>query len=315
MIIRAQHDVVSAYKSARKNGRSWEDVENPFEKKSLSIRLDKRLYKMSQTDIRLSTLEKRIDCSLLKYSRIEEMFKQYPVCDPLIFCRNGQFYLSVSFDTPDVEVKGSSILGIDVGEKRLVTTSEGLCISGKEFQKRRRKHRHNKKLLQSKKSSGSARRKLRKNSRRDRNRGKNYMHHISNRILQTKNDVLVLEDLSGIKQKKSGKYRNRKKSQYSWRMLRDMLTYKALFVGKRVVTVNPYNTSKDDYRGLESGVRKGCRYYASDGRVFDADWNAAINIGLRYSSVSGLPVSFKVPHDGGLDYIGRLSREPIVSAV
>jgi len=139
------------------------------------------------------------------------------------------------------------------------------------------------------------------------------MHHVSNRVLKTKCDVLVLEDLSGIKQKRQGKYRNRKKSQYSWRVLRDMLTYKALFVEKRVVTVNPYNTSKDDYRGIESGVRKGCRYYASDGFVFDADWNASINIGLRYSSVSGLPVSFKVPQDGDLHYIGRLSQEPIVS--
>ncbi len=315
MIIRAQHDVVSAYRSARKNGRTWEDIQEPFKKKSLSIRLDKRLYKMSQTDIRLSTLGKRIDCSLLKYPRIEEMFKSYPVCDPLIFWRDGQFYLSISFETPDVEVKGSSILGIDVGEKRLITTSDGLCIFGKEIQSVRRKFRYNKKHLQSKKRSHSSRKKLNKNKRRDRHKCKNYMHHVSNKMLKTKCDVLVLEDLSGIKQKNDGKYRNRKKSQYSWRMLRDMLTYKALFVGKRVVTVNPYNTSRDDHRGLESGVRKGCRYYASDGEVFDADWNAAINIGLRYGNVSGLPVSFSVPRDGSLNHIGRLSQELIVSDV
>ncbi len=314
MIIRAQHDVVAAYKSARKNGRFWRDIQEPFKKHNLSIRLDKRLYKMSQTEIRLSTLTKRINCSLLKYPRIEEMFKKYPVCDPLIFFRNGQFYLSISFDIPDVEVKGSSILGIDVGENRIATTSEGLCVSGKEFQEQKRKHRYNKKHLQTKKSSHSSRRKLRKNSRRDRNRSKNYMHHVSNKLLKTKCDVLVLEDLSGIKQKNDGKYRNRKRSQYSWRMLRDILTYKALFVSKRVATVNPYNTSKNDYRGVESGVRKGCRYYALDGVVFDADWNAAINIGQRYSSISGLPVSFSVPRDGALNYIGRLSQEPIVSS-
>jgi len=30
-------------------------------------------------------------------------------------------------------------------------------------------------------------------------------------------------------------------------------------------------TSQDDYRHLERGIRKGCRYYTSDNLVFDAD--------------------------------------------
>lgn len=313
MIIRAQHDVVAAYKSARSNGITWEDILEPFEKKKLSIRLDKRLYKLSKTNIRLSTLEKRIDCSLIIYPKIEEMFQKYPVCDPLIFYRDGEFYLSITFETPNIETEGSSILGIDVGENRLVTTSEGLCISGKELQCFKRKHIYNKKHLKVKKSSHSARRKLNKIKRKERNRASNYIHHVSNMLLKTKCDILVIEDLSGIKKKKDGRYRNRKRNQYAWRKLRDFLTYKALFVGKRIATVNPYNTSKDDYRGIESGIRKGCRYYTSDHRVFDSDWNAAINIGLRYSSKLFLPVSFNEPLDGKLNYIGRLSQEPIVS--
>ncbi len=242
------------------------------------------------------------------------MFDKYAVCDPLIFERDGEYFLAVSFETPDIEIEGSSILGIDVGEKRFATTSEGLCIAGKELQHDIRRHRHNRKRLRAKKHSHSARRKLNRLSRREKDRSRNYIHYIANRLLRTKNDVLVLEDLSGIKQKKDGRYRNRKRSQYGWRMLREILTYKALFLKKRVATVDPSYTSRNDYRGLEAGVRKGCRYYASDGIVLDADWNAAINIGNRYGGISGLPVSFNNPRDGRLDYMGRLSQEPIVCA-
>ena len=94
-------------------------------------------------------------------------------------------------------------------------------------------------------------------------------------------------------------------------LLLEILSYKALLKGKKVVTINPYNTSQDDYRGIEKGIRKGCRYYASDGKVFDADWNASINIATRYSKRKEAmsikhPVSFKEPIDGSLNLTGRL---------
>jgi len=94
-------------------------------------------------------------------------------------------------------------------------------------------------------------------------------------------------------------------------LLLEILSYKALLKGKKVVTVNPYNTSQDDYRNLEKGVRKGCRYYASDGKVLDADWNASINIAKRYSQkkeAMGIkhPISFSEPLDGELNLLGRL---------
>ena len=54
----------------------------------------------------------------------------------------------------------------------------------------------------------------------------------------------------------------------------------------------------DDYRGIDIGVRKGCRYYASDGKVLDADLNAAVTIGMRWGRKNKLPVSFVEPIDG-----------------
>ena len=47
-------------------------------------------------------------------------------------------------------------------------------------------------------------------------------------------------------------------------------------------------------------MRKGCRFYTADGKVFDADWNAAVNICNRKH-----PTPFDLPLDGGLNFVGR----------
>jgi len=49
-----------------------------------------------------------------------------------------------------------------------------------------------------------------------------------------------------------------------------------------VITVCPSYTSQIDHRtGKKDGLRKGCRYYGTDGTIFHADINAAINIAIR----------------------------------
>jgi transposase len=72
-----------------------------------------------------------------------------------------------------------------------------------------------------------------------------------------------------------------------------------------VETVSPEYTSQEDCRTQSKigCLRKGCRFYTADGLVFDADWNAAINICNRYSKH---PTSFNLPLDGRLNLVGRL---------
>ena len=91
------------------------------------------------------------------------------------------------------------------------------------------------------------------------------------------------------------------------------MTYKALLRGKRVETVSPEYTSRQDCR-TRSGVgcrRQGCRFYAKDGMVFDADWNAAINIMNRYKRSA----SFSLPIDGRLNLVDRPLQQADSSAV
>ena len=91
-------------------------------------------------------------------------------------------------------------------------------------------------------------------------------------------------------------------SQVPFYMFKSILSYKAQLIGKRVETVSPVYTSQTDCTtGKRDGIRKGCRYYSSQGYVLDADWNAAVNIANRKH-----PTPFKLPIDGKLNFVGRV---------
>ena len=321
VIIRAKDSVYSTYKTIKSN-KQLSKMKEPAEQTNLSMRLDKRIYTfLDNNQIKLTTTGKRIVCDLQPYEKFNELFKTYAVCDPLIFFKDNQFWLAVSFEIPTPTHIDNSYLGVDLGFRRLITTSEGIAVDDKQFLKEKRKLRYQKRMLNSKRKttkSSSSKNKLKKLKRKERNKNKNLCHHLSNKILETNANTIVLEDLSSLKKNKLGKknYKSSKSSknrlaQMPFYMLLETLSYKALLKGKKVVTVNPYNTSQDDYRGLEKGIRKGCRYYASDGKVLDADWNAAINIAKRYSQKKEAmsikhPISFSLPLDGKLDLLGRL---------
>lgn len=314
LVIRATHDVVSTFKSLRSNDFLQELEEAPV-KENLSIRLDKRLYTLKKDSIKLTTCGKRIICKLQLYDKVNELIKKYAILDPLIFERNNEIFLATTFDDPMPIFNPSQCLGIDLGLKRIAVTSEGKIISGNDYLRNKRKIRYLKRSLQRTKRlrtkrSDSARKHLRKLQRKERNCSKNYIHHLCNELLKTDCNVLVLEDLSAIKKEDRGKRFNNRLSQIPFYLTNQILTYKAQALGKRVETVNPYNTSKDDYRGIEKGIRKGCRYYASDKKVLDADLNAAINIGLRWGNKNKLPVSFVFPSDGKYKPIGQAVCQP-----
>lgn len=313
VIIRAKDSVYATYKTIKSN-KQLDSISKPAQLNNLCIRLDKRIYTFfPNNQIKLTTTGKRIICSYKPYDKFEEMFSKYSLCDPLIFFRDNEFWLAVSFEVPTPTVVENGCIGVDLGIKRTYVTSEGNAFKDKKFLKEQRKLRYLKRILRSKyqiSKSGSARKKLNSIRKKEHNKNLNQSHKISNEILKTKANVIVMEDLSGIKSKSKGKKFNNKQSQVPYFELRRILTYKAPLVGKTVVTVDPAYTSKNDYTGQDKGVRKGCRYYTSDKKVYDADWNASINIANRYSRIKNqkgveLPVSFNIPIDGMLNFIGK----------
>ena len=306
-IIKIYKEVIAALRSIRSNKHKNADVP---QRKSLSMRIDKRLYSnLSVEGIALTgeVKNKRTFYSFVKYPKMEEMFSKYIAKDPLLFIRDGRLYLSVPFEVPELPTQGDTCLGVDLGMKRLFVTSEGVAFRDKQYLKERRKLRYLKRCLQSK-GTKSAKRHLKKVKNEERNLSKDMCYRASNALLaSTDASVIVLEDLSKIKQKTSKTKEGYKRtkhnsalSQVPFYKFKEILTHKAALVGKRVVTVNPSYTSQTDSRTQKKeGNRKGCRFYGVDGIVLDADWNAAVNIAQR----SKHPLTIKCyPLDGTLKF-------------
>lgn len=306
-IIRTEKDILSTFRSIKSNKHK---ITTAPEKKALGFRLDQRLYSnFNKNSIKLisSISHKRCTAYLQLYHKVMELFDNYQTCDPLIFYRNNEFYLSITFKIPDKIKQNENILGLDLGCRRLVTTSDGDCILSKDFNRQKRKIRYLKRILNSKKkSSHSARTKLKKLSKKEHNISKQYIEKSVNTILKnTDKSIIVVEDLTKIKQTTKKKYstHNNRISQVPFYLFRQILSYKAPLYGKEVKTVNPYMTSQTDSQtGKWKGERKGCRFYTVDNKVYDADWNAAINIAKK--SVKH-PISYCLPLDGKLNILNR----------
>lgn len=318
MCIRVYKALLSNYKTVKSNKHK---IDEPIQMKHPSIQLDKRLYsKMTRTSFKLGNGQgnKRDDVIFLTYPKFDEMMANYHVCDQTIQYNeeSGEIYGCFPFLNSFPIQANDDCIGVDLGLKRIATLSDGRAYSDKDYLGNRRRIRHNKRMLQSKKKhSHSARTKLKKLRRKEANISKNFCHHLANEILKTDKSILVMEDLTGIKQTtsrtKDGQYKrtrhNNMMSQVPFYQLKSILTYKAQALGKRVETVSPEYTSQEDCRtNQRTGKRCGCRYYCNDGIVLDADWNASINIMNRYKHSN----SFNLPIDGKLNLIDRVCQRP-----
>jgi IS605 OrfB family transposase len=172
-------------------------------------------------------------------------------------------------------------LGVDLGIRRVAALSDGRLLIDRKFNSDKRKLRFIKRKLQSN-GSKSAKRHLKKLRRKERNKNKNQTHLIANFILNTKCNIIALECLKGIKTKKHKNQNKNAISQIPLYELRRVIEYKAINMGKHICLVSPTYTSQiDSVTGIREGERRGCRFYAKNGLVYDADINAAINIARR----------------------------------
>ena len=290
IIISTRKEAIQLIKITKSQAKTLgQDEPEEITKKKFSMRLTTDHYSyLTQTSIRLIGAKKnhRDTYEFILYPKVKKLFEKYTVKDPLIFLRNGKLYLAISFDVPEPTIKNDKVLGIDLGCKRLVTTSNGQIIDNKKAKARKRQIRYLKRVLKSKKRYQH----LKKLSHKEKNFNKNYTHWIANQILKLPEATYVLEDLTAIKRTtsktKDGHKRtshNNRLSQVPFYLLKYILTYKAQTCGKQVVTVSPAYTSQiDSQTNKRDGQRVGCRYYSKSGLIYDADWNAAINIKNRF---------------------------------
>lgn len=305
MAIKCEQAAAAALKTIRSNKQ--QDIADIPQRKSLVMTLDKRLYGLLTVNgITLTGAQrnKRTLIPFALYPKAEEMLLNYKACDPTIFYRDGKFYLSVPFEVPEKPMTSDTCVGVDLGARQLFVTSEGKSFRDRDYLAKHRQIRYNKRKLQEK-GTKSAKRHLKKVKHKEHNLSKDMCYRASKALLgSTKAGIIVMEDLTKVKKNtsrtKDGYKRakhNNALSQVPFHMFKRIMAYKAPLSGKTVETVSPIYTSQMDCRtNNRDGVRCGRRYICVDGVVFDADWNAAINIGQR----SNHPVSSGTPLDGAL---------------
>ena len=306
-VIRIQKEVLRAFRSQKSNKHKKGNIP---QKHNLSMTLDKRMYS-SFTWEGISVVSdipnKRKRFTFNLYPKIKEMFNTSVAKDPVIFYKNNELWLSIPFEVQGKMPCNDNCIGVDMGVKRLFTTSDGIAFRDKHYLAKRRNIRYLKRTLASV-GTHSAKRHLQKLSKKEHNLSKDMCHRATNALLNsTTASVIILEDLSKIKNTTSktadGYTRtkhNNMLSQVPFYVFKNILTYKATLAGKQVVSVSPQYTSQIDCRtGKKDGKRLGCRYYCSDGIVLDADWNASVNIAKKCKH----PLSNRLPIDGRLFFL------------
>ena len=188
--------------------------------------------------------------------------------------KNGNYYLNLFYEKeyPSIKQTGISI-GIDVGYKKLISTSQGKYYGIElnqvytQISQCKRNSKHYKGLLKYR---------------------NNLQRKAVNDLDLTDIKTIFMEDLSGLKLntfKKSNKKSNknfRNKSQYAlYTKVYELLQQKCEEQGVQIVKVSPKYTSQTCSRCkiIDKTNRQGEIYQCkSCGLIIDADYNAAINI-------------------------------------
>jgi len=194
------------------------------------------------------------------------------------------------------------IVGVDLGCRHFATLSDGTRIDNPRFFRQDEKALTKAQRRLSECDRGTPEYRKRKRvvqhiHRRIVNRRRNFAHQLS-RELVDKYQVIVFEDLD-IQDMQDGNWRslNKSISDAAWGELVSMTSYKAEWAGRKVITVNPRNTSQ-----LRSGCGEIVKKSLSErvhtcphcDLVLDRDVNAARNILAR--GMASLGAAPRSPH-------------------
>src|SRR3990167_2455658 len=185
--------------------------------------------------------------------------------------------------------------------KRLSVESDGNSFSGKQIDKTRERLVKIKSALQ-KRGSKSAKRHLKKISKKQSRFQKDVNHCISKKIVSiakgTKRAV-VLEDLTGIRSRQNVRRADRQRfGNWAFNQLDRFIEYKAKIAGVPIICIDPRNTSRTcSVCGFVSkSNRKSQSIFSckSCGITLDADFNGAANIASKGNLIN-LPIAVHAP--------------------
>jgi putative transposase len=250
----------------------------PFKKPLGAVRFDIRTMKvfLESGYCKLTTAFGR-----LRYDfQLPEYYKRYvgwKVTNAQLKITKNACYLNVQVEQPDPEpITGDRRLGVDLGINNIAVCSDNTFWESGHVKAVKGKCQYLRSKLQSK-GTRSAKRKLQKLSGRERRFQKDVNHQIANWIVSKPYDAIALEDLTNIR---NGN-KNKKLGKWSFAELRSFVEYKAMAIGKNVITIDPRYTSQTCSRcGYQHKNNRIGRIFKckSCGFQIDADLNASRNI-------------------------------------
>jgi IS605 OrfB family transposase len=261
----------------------------PFDRKNLSILLAKM-----QVSIWTIGKRERMPFACGDYQR-EILSKGLIKQSDLVLRRDGKWFLNVSVVLPDtMELKATDVLGVDLGIAVIAADSDGNKFNGSKLNQVRHRHRALRSKLQSK-GTKSARRLLKKRSRKEARFVADTNHTISKQIVRTAkrtSRAIAIEDLEGIRSRiKARKSERTTLHGWSFAQLGEFLTYKAKQAGVPLIKVDPRYTSQ---RCSECGHTDKANRKTRDefccvvcGHTAHADTNGAENIRLKGLEILG----------------------------
>jgi putative transposase len=208
----------------------------------------------------------------------------------------GNYYFSVLLDLPlkTLETPKRDIVGIDLGIKNFVISSEGTVYENLKFKTKSKLKKLHKNLSRKQKGSNNrnkARIKLAKQYNKINCRKEYYLHSVVNQLLR-ENQTIVMEDLNV-----SGMVRNHKLAEaiqeVSWSRFKEILVYKAGWYNRDVVFISRWfpssqKCSECGYLNKELTLKDREWVCPVCGAKHDRDNNAAKNIeieGLRIKNL------------------------------
>ena len=217
------------------------------------------------------------------------------------FNKRGKLFTKLIFrhEKPELRENGE-IVGIDQGATNIAYTSKGEKYGSKETKRLNRRQDYNLKTVGAKVAeshSRSARRARRRIWQKNARFSTQEAHKVSKRLAEDETvKVYVLEDLTGLQQKKAPKPVNRTKRNWAPGKFSQFLEYKCASKGIEVVYVDPAYTSQTcsecgfvDKENRNSAVFKCLECGHRD----HADFNASKNIRNRYVEELSSPAKGK----------------------
>lgn len=204
----------------------------------------------------------------------------------------------IEVEEPDKLPKNNNSVGIDLGIKDLVITSEGVVYENKKyFTNTQKKLKRIQRKFSKTKKGGKNREKLRKKIakvyRKITRQREHYYHSISNDLIR-ENQTIVLETLR-IKNMVKNRKLAKSISDASWGTLIRMLEYKSKWYGRELIRIDTFYPSSKTCSGcgnVKEELKLSERTYRCEscGLEIDRDLNASINIRNAGLKIPEVPV-------------------------